>query len=70
VITVLSPGALPEDGFTCYARLTLGPPCRWGDYSAASSDGNGHIVMGDQMIANTSRDPDANWDTYISTVTP
>ena len=70
VITVLSPGALPEDGFTCYAQFTFGPPCRWGDYSAASSDGNGHIVMGDEMIANTSRDPDANWDTYISTVTP
>jgi hypothetical protein len=69
-ITVASPGVLPEDGFTCYVQYSFGPPCRWGDYSAASSDGSGHIVMGDEMIANSARDPLANWDTYISTITP
>lgn len=69
-IHVLSTGALPEDGFTCYPQYGYGPPCRWGDYSAASSDGAGHIVMGDEMIADVSRDPLANWSTYISTVTP
>jgi hypothetical protein len=69
-ITVASPGVLPEDGFTCYVQYGFGPPCRWGDYSAASSDGSGHIVMGDEMIANSARDPLANWDTYISTITP
>jgi hypothetical protein len=69
-ITGLSKGALPEDGFTCYAQFGFGPPCRWGDYSAAGSDGNGHIVMGDEMIANTPRDRFANWGTYIATVTP
>ena len=69
-ILVASPGVLPEDGFTCYVQFGFGPPCRWGDYSAASSDGSGHIVIGDEMIANSARDPLANWDTYISTITP
>ena len=69
-INVVSQGVLPEDGFTCYAQFGFGPPCRWGDYSAAGSDGNGHIVMADEMIANTPRDQFANWDTYISTITP
>jgi hypothetical protein len=69
-ITVASSGVLPEDGFTCYPEEGFGPSCRWGDYSAASSDGSGHIVMGAEMIANTARDLLANWDTYISTFPP
>jgi len=69
VIRVDGPGSLPEDGFTCYPQYG-GPPCRWGDYSAASSDGSGHIVMGDEMIADNQRDQLANWNTYISTYTP
>jgi hypothetical protein len=69
-ITGLSQGVLPEDGFTCYKQFGFGPPCRWGDYSAATSDGSGHVVMADEMIANTVRDPFANWDTYVATVTP
>jgi len=62
------PGALPEDGFTCYTSLGFGPACRWGDYSAATSDGNHHIVMGAEMIPNTVRDPQANWGTFLSTL--
>ncbi len=62
------PGARPEDGFTCYAAEGFGPACRWGDYSAASSDGAHHIVMGDEMIPDTSRDLLANWGTFISTL--
>jgi hypothetical protein len=69
-INVVGAGVLPEDGFTCYAEEGFGPSCRWGDYSAASSDGKGHIVMGAEMIANQARDPLANWNTYLSTVTP
>lgn len=70
VIVVNGPGAAPEDGFTCYPAFGFGPPCRWGDYSAVSSDGPGRIVMGDEMIAGGPRDPDANWDTFISVYQP
>jgi hypothetical protein len=70
VINVTGPGTLPEDGFTCYAQFGFGPACRWGDYSAATFDGSGHIVMGDEMITNVARDPIANWDTYLTTITP
>jgi hypothetical protein len=62
------PGAKPEDGFTCYAAEGYGPACRWGDYSAASADGSGHIVMGDEMIPNAARDELANWGTFLSTL--
>lgn len=69
-IRVVRTGSLPEDGFTCYPQFQFGPPCRWGDYSAATSDGLGHIVMGNELITDAARDPQANWSTYISTFTP
>ncbi|MGI8716001.1 MAG: hypothetical protein ACR2NR_23035 [Solirubrobacteraceae bacterium] len=67
-INVTAAGTAPEDGFTCYTPD--GPPCRWGDYSAASSDGSGHIVIGDEMIPNVARDQNANWGTYLSSIAP
>jgi hypothetical protein len=67
-VYVNGPGAAPEDGFTCYAAFGFGPSCRWGDYSAATADGNHHIVMGNEMIPNTARDQYANWGTFISTI--
>ncbi len=67
-IHITGRGTAPEDGFTCYAQAGNGPACRWGDYSAASSDGAGHIVMGDEMIPNTARAIYANWGTYVSVV--
>jgi hypothetical protein len=70
VIPVIRRGDLPEDGFTCYPQYQFGPPCRWGDYSAATSDGSNRIVMGDELITDTARDPLANWNTYVSTFTP
>jgi hypothetical protein len=63
-------GTAPEDGFTCYAASGFGPTCRWGDYTAASSDGTGRIVMGAEMIPNTARDQQANWGTFLSTLNP
>jgi hypothetical protein len=69
-IYVTGPGTAPEDGFTCYPSFGFGPPCRWGDYSAASADGSGNVVMGNEMIPNVARDPLANWGTYLSTLTP
>ncbi len=69
-VKVVGPGARPEDGFTCYAAKGFGPACRWGDYSAASSDGSGHVVMAAEMIPAADRDPLENWGTFITTVTP
>ncbi|MDQ1605929.1 MAG: hypothetical protein QOJ18_296, partial [Microbacteriaceae bacterium] len=48
------------------------PVCRWGDYSAASSDGSGSIWLAGQYAnANVgpSADPDfssRNWGTWIA----
>jgi hypothetical protein len=67
-IYLSGPGAAPEDGFTCYAQEGFGPTCRWGDYTAASGDGTGRVVMGDEMIPNTARDPLANWGTFLSSL--
>jgi hypothetical protein len=68
-ITINGPGVMPEDGFTCYPQFTFGPPCRWGDYSAATADGN-LIVMADEMIPASRRTDVTNWGTWISTLTP
>lgn len=62
------PGTAPEDGFTCYKAEGFGPTCRWGDYTAASGDGTGRVVMGAEMIPNTARDQLANWGTFLSTI--
>lgn len=68
-ITINGPGAAPEDDFTCYEQFTFGPPCRWGDYSAATADGN-VIVMATEMVADVPRTDLANWATWISATTP
>lgn len=65
-IYITGRGTAPEDGFTCYTQIGFGPACRWGDYSAASSDGAGHIVMADEMIPNAARATDGNWGTFVS----
>ncbi len=65
-IHINGPGAAPEDGFSCYKAEGGGPTCRWGDYSAATSDGRGHIVMATEMIPNSPRSTFANWGTFIS----
>jgi hypothetical protein len=67
-IHIIAKGTAPEDGFTCYPQAGFGPACRWGDYSAASSDGAGNIVMGDEMIPNVARAIDSNWGTFVSFV--
>ena len=66
-VHITGPGSAPEDGFSCYKAFG-GGPCRWGDYSAASSDGSGHVVMGAEMIPDTPRTTLANWGTFLSTL--
>jgi hypothetical protein len=69
-IHLSGPGTAPEDGFTCYPAAGFGPTCRWGDYTVASADGSGRVVMGTEMIPNTVRDQQANWGTFLSAVKP
>jgi hypothetical protein len=50
-VRIATPGAAPEDGFTCYAAF-VGPHyggCRWGDYSMGVAMGN-RIFMAAEMI--------------------
>jgi hypothetical protein len=65
-VIVATPGADPEDGFTCYSAF-VGPSyggCRWGDYSAGAVM-NGRIYMSTEMIPQAYRDLISNWGTYI-----
>jgi hypothetical protein len=60
-ITVFEAGAGPTDGFTSYKAFVGDPPrTRWGDYSAAATDGNA-IWLGTEYIAST-----CNLATYVS----
>ncbi len=70
-IHISAAGQLPEDGFTGYHAF--GAPnrvARWGDYSAAVSDSSGNIWVGNEYIANLPRTVNANWNTFITQVTP
>ena len=70
-IRVSAPGAFPDDGFTGYAQfLSSNRVGRWGDYSAAVSDENGTIWMGNEYIPNAPRTTNANWGTFIGSFTP
>ncbi len=70
-IHVAGAGALPDDGFTGYDEITpSNGSARWGDYSAAVADLNGHIWMAAEYIPNAPRTVFANWGTFVSEVTP
>jgi hypothetical protein len=65
-VRVATPGAAPEDGFTCYAAF-VGPfygGCRWGDYSMGAVM-NGRVFMAAEMVPTGYRDTLTNWGTYI-----
>jgi hypothetical protein len=67
-VHVARPGALPEDGFTCY-KANGGPPCRWGDYSYAVADEAGTLWVAGEDIPSTPRTVNANWGTFIGRLT-
>ena len=61
-VIVATPGAAPDDGFTCYAAF-VGPTyggCRWGDYSMGVVM-NGRVYMAAEMIPQGFRDQLTNW---------
>ena len=71
MIHVIGDGAGPADGFT-------GDPAyggtdhveRWGDYSAAVTDGAGHIWVATEYIPGGPRTSLANWGTFVAKVNP
>jgi hypothetical protein len=70
-VIVATPGAAPEDGFTCYAAY-VGPSyggCRWGDYSQGVVM-NQRVIMATEMIPSGFRDTLTNWGTYIWSAAP
>lgn len=70
-IRISGAGALPDDGFSGYPQFGRSNRVgRWGDYSAAFSDENGTIWMGNEYIPNALRTVNANWGTFIGSYTP
>jgi hypothetical protein len=65
-IHVSGVGAGPEDGFTGAGGTTS----RWGDYGAAVPGANGSIWIASEYIPNDPRTVNANWGTFITSVTP
>jgi hypothetical protein len=65
-VIAATPGAAPEDGFTCYAAF-VGPAyggCRWGDYSQGVVMGQ-RVFMATEMVPSGFRDTYTNWGTFI-----
>jgi hypothetical protein len=59
-------GTAPEDGFTCYPQLFgYGPPCRWGDYTSAQTNGT-TVWVGGEWIPDQSARPQNGCDGYSS----
>ncbi len=67
-------GQLPEDGFTCYNNGQApfnNTPCRWGDYTAATTLPDGTVWFAGEYIPRAIyRDFFANWGTMVGHVVP
>ena len=68
----LAAGVVPDDGFSGYPAYGGAGVGRWGDYSAAVSDGAGKVWVATEYIPSTFGYPPylANWGTYVASVTP
>ena len=64
-VHIASAGAGPDDGFTGYVGLAGSNVARWGDYSAAVSDGT-NLWIANELIPNAPRTVLANWGTFIT----
>jgi hypothetical protein len=63
-------GTTPLDDFSCYPTIGLGPPCRWGDYSATQVY-NGRVYLATEYVhslTNVSGGAETNWATRIWSV--
>ena len=66
-VQVAAAGVAPEDGFSGYGFFGGNGHARWGDYSAAASDGE-NIWMATEFIPGGRRSILANWGTFIARV--
>jgi hypothetical protein len=66
-VRIVADGAAPDDGFTGYVAEGGDGVGRWGDYSAAVTDGN-NIWFANEYIPNSPRTVLANWGTWIGKV--
>lgn len=63
-VHIAANGTAPDDGFSGYLYYSGGNVGRWGDYSAAVSDGN-NVWLATEYIPNLPRTPLADWGTFI-----
>lgn len=68
-VHIAANGAAPDDGFTGYVLLGGSNVARWGDYSAAVSDGH-NVWFATEYIPNSPRTALANWGTFVTKVRP
>lgn len=68
-VHTVADGAAPDDGFSGYVAYSGGNVGRWGDYSAAVSDGR-NVWFATEYIPNLPRTSLANWGTFISKLRP
>ncbi len=69
-VQIAAAGVEPNDGFTGYRSLAGGDGnSRWGDYSAAVSDGTS-IWLAAEFNPGGERTEFANWGTFITRITP
>jgi hypothetical protein len=66
-VHIAAAGAAPDDGFSGYIAYSGGSIGRWGDYSAAVSDGS-HVWFATEYIPNLPRTALANWGTFITKI--
>lgn len=68
-VHIVANGAAPDDGFSGYVVYSGGNVGRWGDYSAAVSDGSS-VWFATEYIPHLPRTVLANWGTFISKIQP
>ncbi len=66
-VQVAAAGAVPEDGFTCYAYYVGANygGCRWGDFSGAIAVGSSVWMATEYAVTGQARDTFTNWGTYV-----
>ena len=68
-VHIAANGAAPDDGFSGYVAFSGGNVGRWGDYTAAVSDGD-TVWLATEYIPNLPRTSLADWGTSIIKVRP
>jgi hypothetical protein len=68
-VHIAANGAAPDDGFSGYVAYSGGNVARWGDYSAAVSDGD-KVWFATEYIPHSPRTALADWGTFIGKIKP